>query len=70
MAIKGCKACGNRYPESDGVGPFKEFCCDGCWEDWESNHPGYTKEQNRTKRISYLTIAAIVLDIFIWICTR
>ncbi len=71
MAMKGCKACGNRYPESDGVGPQGEFCCEGCWETWEANHPGYTEGKNKEKkitRITYFVMAVIALVVFICKC--
>jgi hypothetical protein len=68
---KSCKACGNRYPESDGVGPNSEFCCEGCWETWEANHPGYTAQKNNDKkyeRIGYVLFFAVLLVVFLWKC--
>ena len=58
---KNCKACGNRFPEKDGVGPEKEFCCEGCWEEWEEKHPGYTKQTRRIKFFLFIIIFGLII---------
>ena len=68
---KSCKNCGNRYPEKEGVGLFKEFCCDGCNENWEQKHPGYNKTTKKKKMRQSILKIFILFFFFIlfWLIT-
>lgn len=70
MGFKSCKACGNRYPEKDGVGPENEFCCEGCWEEWEQKHPGYTKETRRNKILGFIVLIIGVMFLMYKCCAK
>ena len=67
---KSCKNCGQRYPQKEGKGYFKEFCCEGCEDIWETNHPGYKEESHKAKirKIKFKIIFVIVgiVALVIW----
>ena len=65
-----CKNCGNRYPKNEGSGWHREFCCDGCQDTWEDNHPGYSKNAKKVRiRIRWLKvlfpIVALIICVFL-----
>lgn len=67
---KNCKRCGNRFPESEGVGPDSEFCCEGCWEEWEQKHPGYTKETRIGKILGFIGTCILIMFLIYKCCVK
>lgn len=61
-----CKNCGNRYPKNEGSGWNREFCCDGCQDTWEDNHPGYSKNAKKRRiRLRWLKILFPIVSLVV-----